>query len=313
MNRPLSFIFIISSLFLFSCSSGGKKYTDTPTSGDIIILADESYEPLVKVQIDTFMDIYKYANIHVRYLPESEVFKQLLNDDTVRLAIVTRELKVNEQTFFANRKIIPRTLKVAEDAVALIVNNENTDTLVKFEKLKDIFSGKIRTWENIGDSKSKDSILVVFDKSGSANARYLKEVFLGDTDFPKNIYAAKSNAEVVEYVSNHKAAIGVIGLNWISDHDAPSAIGFLKKIKVVALTPPDTVPDREYYQPIQAYIALKKYPLTRGVYIISKEGRNGLGTGFASFMAGDKGQRLIRLMGLLPATMPVRLVKINNE
>lgn len=259
------------------------------------------------------MDIYKYANIHVRYLPESEVFNQLLNDDTIRIAIVSRELNTNEQTFFVNRKIIPRTLKVAEDAVAIIVNNENKDTLVTFEKLKDIFSGKNSTWDNMGDLKNRDSILVVFDKSGSANARYLKEVFLGSDDFPKNIYAAKSNAEVVEYVSNHKAAIGVIGLNWISDHDAPSAIGFLKKIKVVALTPPDTVPDRKYYQPIQAYIALKKYPLTRGVYIINKEGRNGLGTGFASFMAGDKGQRLVRLMGLLPATMPVRLIKINNE
>jgi phosphate transport system substrate-binding protein len=67
----------------------------------------------------------------------------------------------------------------------------------------------------------------------------------------------------------------------------------------------------DYYKPYQAYIALKNYPLTRDVMIINREGRNGLGTGFASFVAGDKGQRMIRLMGLLPATMPVRIIQVN--
>jgi phosphate transport system substrate-binding protein len=43
--------------------------------------------------------------------------------------------------------------------------------------------------------------------------------------------------------------------------------------------------------------------------MISREGRAGLGTGFVSFVAGDAGQRIIRMAGLLPATMPVRLIK----
>ena len=60
-----------------------------------------------------------------------------------------------------------------------------------------------------------------------------------------------------------------------------------------------------------AYIALKQYPLIREVYMINREGRAGLGTGFVSFVAGDQGQRIIRLMGMLPATMPVRIVKSN--
>jgi phosphate transport system substrate-binding protein len=54
---------------------------------------------------------------------------------------------------------------------------------------------------------------------------------------------------------------------------------------------------------------LKQYPLIRNVYIVNREGRNGLGTGFASFIAGDQGQRLLKLMGMLPATMPVRLIQ----
>ena len=300
---------------LISCnSSTTSKYSDTPTSGEIIILADESYEPLIRVQIDTFMEIYKYSKINVRYLPESEVFNQLLNNDTIRLAVVSRELKEDEKQFFERHKIIPRTLKVAEDALALIVHPENKDTLLSYENLQNILTGAVQTWAMLEKRKSTDTIIVVFDKSGSSGSRFLKDQFLGEGDFPHNVFAAKSNAEVVEYVSTHKNALGILGLNWISDGDDSVAVSYINKINVVALSSPDTIgSDREYYKPLQAYIALKKYPLIRSVYIISKEGRNGLGTGFASFVAGDKGQRMIRMMGLLPSNMPIRIIKINTE
>lgn len=305
------------SVFLFTACNNGKgtKYTDTPTSGEITILADESYEPLVQVQIDTFMDIYKYAKINVKYLPESEVFDQLLNNDSIRLAIVSRELSADEKEFFQAHKIIPRELKIAEDAIALIIHPENNDTILSYEQLESIINGKIARWSDLGSGGTNDSIRVVFDRSGSANARLLKDRFLKTNSFPKNVFAVKSNPEVVSYVNQHKSAIGIIGLNWISDRDDSSTVAFLNKIRLVALSMPDSAvgPEKEYNKPLQAYIALKTYPLTRGVYIISREGRNGLGTGFASFVAGDKGQRMIRMMGLLPATMPIRIVKVNTE
>jgi phosphate transport system substrate-binding protein len=307
------FIFLVA--IFFSCNSSSVKhdpFTDTPTSGEITIVADESYQPLVQAQLDTFMEIYKYAKINVLYLPESEVFNALMNNDSVRLAIVARELTDDEKTYFDKRKIIPRTLKVAEDAIALVVNKNNGDTLITYEQLTDIIRGKIVQWSQLNSGGSKDTIRIVFDRNGSANARFLNERFLKGEKFPPNIFATNSNAAVVEYVSSNKNSLGVIGVNWISDQDDSAAGEFLKKINVVALSMPDTAKSPlEFNKPFQAYIALKSYPLIRNVNIISREGRNGLGTGFASFVAGDKGQRMIRLMGLLPATMPVRIIKVN--
>jgi phosphate transport system substrate-binding protein len=308
-------IFLIISLIYFcSCNSSVKHdpFTDTPTSGEITIVADESYQPLVQVQIDTFMEIYKYAKINVKYLPESEVFNALMNNDSVRLAIVARELTNDEKVYFDNRKIIPRTLKIAEDAIALVVNKENMDTAISYEQLENILQGKIFRWDQLNSGGMKDSIRIVFDKNGSTNSRFLHEKFLNGKSFPSNIYATNSNSSVIDYVSQNKGTLGVIGVNWISDRDDSLATVFLNKISVVALSMPDTNNSAiEFNKPYQAYIALKKYPLLRNVNIISREGRNGLGTGFASFMAGDKGQRMIRLMGLLPATMPVRIIQVN--
>lgn len=115
-------------------------------------------------------------------------------------------------------------------------------------------------------------------------------------------------------MEQNKNAIGVIGVNWISDFDDSTAINFLNRIKVLGISEdPAPISTESYYQPYQAYIAQQAYPLRRYLYIISTEGRAGLGTGFAAYVAGDKGQRLILKSGLVPATMPVRVVGLGNQ
>jgi hypothetical protein len=46
--------------------------------------------------------------------------------------------------------------------------------------------------------------------------------------------------------------------------------------------------------------------LARDLYIINCQGYSGLGMGFASFVAGDIGQRIILKSGLLPIRTPGR-------
>jgi phosphate transport system substrate-binding protein len=301
--------------FFSGCKSGPEKptFTDTPTSGEITVVCDESYQPLISVESDTFHSIYQYAKVHVKYLPEGEAFRELVTNDSIRLIISSRKLNASEEDYFRGRKIIPRVTKVAIDAVALVINNENMDSLIRFEQLKNIISGNYTSWKQLNRASPLDTFVIVFDKSGSANARYLQETFNVDkTSLPKSWFATNSNADVADYVSKNKNAIGVISVNWISDRDDPMTDQFLSKIRVVELSPPETSQySGNFYKPYQAYVALKQYPLIRDVYMISREGRNGLGTGFAAFVAGDQGQRIIRLMGMLPATMPVRLIQAN--
>jgi len=304
----------VLSCFLASCGNSGKPgFSDTPTAGSIAIVSDESYQPLISTETDTFMGIYRRARVMVKYLPESDAFRELMNNDSIRLIVAARELNESEKDFFKGKSLIPRTTKIAIDAVAIILHPENADSLIKYEQFRDIITGKISMWKQLNKTSGGDSIRIVFDRNGSANTRYLKEKFLGKNQFPSNCYATNSNADVVDYVSRNKNAIGIISLNWISDRDDPAANSFLKKIRVAEISPPDTSKNAgEFFKPYQAYIALNQYPLIRNTYIISREGRSGLGTGFAAFVAGDQGQRIVRLMGMLPATMPVRLVRLNQ-
>ena len=100
----------------------------------------------------------------------------------------------------------------------------------------------------------------------------------------------------------------MIDLSWISDTDDSTANSFLKTIKVLEVRH-----DSGSFKPYQAYVATRDYPLLRKVYLISREARAGLGSGLIAFIRSDKGQRVILKAGLVPATMPVRIVEVNRE
>jgi phosphate transport system substrate-binding protein len=121
------------------------------------------------------------------------------------------------------------------------------------------------------------------------------------------------NIDVADFISKTPNAIGVMGISWISDSRDPKSLSFLKKVKVSGISTLDPPTSENCYQPFQAYIATGKYPLTRFVYMILTEPRAGLGTGFTSFVAGDKGQRIILKTGILPYVEPVRIVNVKEE
>lgn len=294
-----------------ACNRAGT-IDDTPTSGSLKISVDESFAPIIDSHVYTFQKLYKYAKVKAEYKSEGDVVKDLLTD-SARVIVLARRLTPNENKVFESLKITPRVTKVAIDGVALIVHPENKDTLLAVSQLKDIFTGKITSWSQVNPKSRLNDITIVFDNSNSSTSRFVIDSINNKQPLPAKAFASKSNPALVDYVAKNPNAIGVIGVNWISDFDDSVAIGFLRKIKVVAVGRQKNLaaPD-QYYQPFQGYLAQGTYPLRRDLYVISREARAGIGTGFASFVAGDKGQRIFLKSGLLPATMPIRLVNVTD-
>ena len=77
---------------------------------------------------------------------------------------------------------------------------------------------------------------------------------------------------------------------------------------------PKTMPNStEYYKPSQTNLAEGFYPLIRKIYMLNYEGGRGLGTGFATFVAGDVGQKIVLKSGLAPVRLELREVKVRKE
>ncbi|MBI4646833.1 MAG: substrate-binding domain-containing protein [Bacteroidia bacterium] len=310
IQLPIKFIFL---LIIAGCYQGTDRLDETPTRGNIKISVDESYQLLLDTEIYTFQSLYPYAKINAQYKPEYEIYTDFFND-SVRAIVTNRKLTKDEEDALKSNSIIPRTTLIAYDALALIINNKNPDTTMRFDQVQDIFTGKITVWKQINVQSPLTNIFVVFDNEKSGNVRYFQERFSIGVNFPSNFGAVKTNPEVINYVEKNINALGIISVNWISDKDDTLSLSFLKRIKVVAICSPlDADGSDYYYRPYQGYIAEKSYPFIREVYMISREHFSGLGSGFISFVASDPGQRIILKSGLVPAIAPVRLIQIKDH
>ncbi|NVO19120.1 MAG: substrate-binding domain-containing protein [Bacteroidetes bacterium] len=309
-----AWVYLIFCLILSLCFSncrnpmGVQPLDETPTRGNIRICVDESFKLLFDTQLYTFQSLYINAKIKADYKPEKEVIQDLIND-SVQNVVCTRDLTQSEKDFLFSQKYVVRSTKVAHDAIALIINPENPDSLLLVQQFEDILKGKLKTWKEINPKSSENAINVVFDNNKSANVRYFRDKFSLTGNFPSNCFAVNSNEEVMNYVKKNRNALGIISVNWISDTRDSTSEHFLKSIKVVEVGKDDAT----YCKPYQGYIAEGSYPFCRDVYMLGRETFSGLGSGFISFVAGDKGQRIILKSGLVPATMPIRLIEINRE
>jgi phosphate transport system substrate-binding protein len=297
-----------------SCKKKNKdgKWLDTTTTGIIPIACDECFLPIIRAEIDVFESIYKSANILPIYTNEVEAI-DLLMKDSVRLAVVSRDLSEKEKAAFLVKKMQVRARKIAVDAIALIVNKENQDTIIGVPVIKKILTGEITEWNQIYPGSKLGKIDVMFDNPNSSTVRYAIDSICYGEPLSDKLYAQKTNMDVVEMVAKLPNALGIIGVNWISNENDTTNMSFSQKIKVMAVSPKEEANYENSFQPYQAYIALNDYPLTRDVFILLSDPRSGLSTGFTSFVMSDRGQRIILKSGILPAVQPIRLVSIKDE
>lgn len=297
----LLFAWCISTI---SCNGPNERTDiDTPESGQIHISVDESFKPVIDSQIQVFEALYPKSKIIAEYKSEAECLKDLIKDST-RMIIITRGLTEDEEKFYKDSlTYTPTWSKVANDAIALIVNGKSKDTLFTMSKIRGILDG------TTGDKEK-----AVFDGlSATSTVRYAIDSILRGKPFDtKKVFASKSSLEVINYVSENQDAVGFVGVSWIGNKEDTSQLSFLKKVKIVSVEC-EACEGKPYVKPYQANIMLKRYPLVRGLYYILKENYDGLGSGFANFMEYEKGQLIFRRAYLGPAKMnfTIRSATIN--
>ena len=294
MNRR-TIIKIITALtigfIVIKCNSKVEK--ETILTGTANVMVDESLLPILQEQKQIFEDKYK-ATINLLPSSEAEILQALLKN-TNQIAVLTQKLSINDSLRFIKMKRYPRQTPFASDAIALIANKKVNDTLVSIQEIIDFMHGK-------ASSEIKG---LVFDNPNSSSVRYMNDLAGLKTTPEKNIFSFKTNQEVIKYVSENNGMIGVVGLNWLQQHNVDT-----KNIRLMSVK---SLKNDAYIYPSQNNIADKSYPLARDLYIINCQGFSGLGMGFASFITGEIGQRIILKSGILPYRMPGRNIVIRKN
>ncbi len=280
---------------IYSCK-GDSDTKETILTGSTSILVDESVLPIIEDQVAVFESQY---NATIKLLPQSEKesVQSFVNNKT-RTIILSRKLNKVEKAIFKNKKITPLETPFAIDAIALIKNKNTKDSIQDISEIVAFLKGN--------PTKIKG---LVFDNANSSTTRYFLEL-AGLKSMPDaGVFSFKTNEEVIRYVSQNEGMIGVVGVNWIFQPSL-NIKKILKKITVLSIKDKNT---NGYVYPSQENIATRKYPLARVLYIINCQGFEGLGIGFASFISGEIGQRIILKSGLAPVREPSRNISIRNK
>ena len=237
--------------------------------------------------------------------------EMLLNKKTY-LLITARDFKPEELKNLKDRGYAPRTIRLAYDGLALIINKENTDSCITVKDIARILDGSATKWSDIYPGSKRGDITLVFDNEKSSAVHYAEDSILGGKPITsKNVTAAQTSAEVVNYVAKTPNAIGIIGSNWLNDKRDTTNLTFNKNIRLMSVSKLDTATPNNSWKPYQYYIYNNNYPLIRTIYGLLNDPRNGLPWGFAHFIESAKGQMIILKAGLLPVNGQITIRSVN--
>ncbi|MDE6196899.1 MAG: substrate-binding domain-containing protein, partial [Muribaculaceae bacterium] len=132
-----------------------EKDPNSSTSGTTTMVCDNTFENILKQEVDVFEYQYPDAHILVRYGTQAEAFDSLFSLNT-RSVVVSRDLTPEEKRGLKakykrerNANINVRSAKIAVDAVAFIVNPRNTCEKLTVSELADIMSGESPQWNDL--------------------------------------------------------------------------------------------------------------------------------------------------------------------
>lgn len=303
MKIKLLGILLVIVAFI-SCEKGAKLTKDskeTVVTGTTSILVDETIFPIVEDVVAVFENEYKNAKINLISKSEGEIL-QLIKEDHSKIAILARNLNSEELQYFSNKKIIPRITEFAEDAVVFIAHKDNAMETVSIDAFSKKLTGEDAQW------KQK----VVFENPQSSTISFLKATLkFGQID-TKQVFSMKNSQELVQFIAENKDAVGVVGVNWLLQPPVDLEAS-VQNVKILGISIPAIKEGKSFVKPNQSNIADHSYPWTRKLYLLNFQGGKGLGMGFASYIAGENGQRIILKSGLSPIKFPSREINVKKS
>ncbi|MBE9569000.1 MAG: phosphate ABC transporter substrate-binding protein [Proteobacteria bacterium] len=249
-----------------------KKKANTITlTGSTTVL------PIAQRAAETFMEIRPKANISVRG-GGSGVGIAALIDGTADIASASRPMKTKEVKTAREKGVNPVETIIARDGIAIIVHPENPINELSLVQLKDIYTGEIAGWDEVG-GESK-TIVVVSRDVASGTFEVFKKLILKGGKAKDDALMLASNRAVAATVEQAPGAIGYVGLGYISTD-----------VKVLKM---------EGGLPSLEAVAKGEYKLARPLFMYTNGKPKGLAKEFIDFILSPQGQGIVKDLGFVP-------------
>lgn len=269
----------VSTLLIGGC---GTRQTSVDVRGS------DTMVNLGAAWAEAYMAKNKHMTIAVQGGGSGTGIKSLI-DKNCNIAQASRPIKASELEQGRAAGLDIKEFIVAYDGVAMVVHPSNPVSDLTLEQLGSIFRGEITNWKEIGGS---DAVMVVTARDTSSGTHvFVKELVvqqkqtLKNAEYGPGVQFLPSMAAIVTEVSQNPAAIGYVGLGYLTPQI--KALGVKKNAASPAVTP------------TAATVTDKTYEVARPLFLYLPGEAKGEVKSYLDWILSAEGQQIVAKLGFV--------------
>ena len=260
---------LIGSLAVGCGSSDGSASQD---SNKVTISGSTSVGPVVEVLGEDFSAKNEGISVEVQQIGSSAGIKNAI-EGTSQIGMASRDLKDEEKASGL------KETQIAIDGIAVITNKNNEVKDLTLEQVKDIYTGKITNWKEVG---GKDAPIVVVSREDGSGTRdgFQENVGFESEELTKDAQISDGSGNIKSIVEGNENSIGYISFGYVDD-------------KVNSLT-------IDGVELTVENVKDNKYAIARPFLLVNKEDKiSEEGTKFIEFILSEEGQKIVEDKGFI--------------
>lgn len=257
------------SLVATACAPA-QQDAPSPDSGAVTLAGSTSIQPFAERWAEEY-----HGNRIIVQAGGSTAGIKAAHDGTADIGMSSRALQPAETTG------LTQTI-VARDGIAVIVHATNPVKALTLTQLRDIYSGHVTNWREVGGRDAAITVITREDGSGTRDA--FEEFVMGEGhDIAVSALVTAYSGGLRKMVSQDPGAIGYVTFSQLNP-------------QVHALAIDGVVPT-------EPAVASGAYRLQRPFVFLTRGPPDGAALQFIRFVLSDAGQQLARTQGLAPVSI----------
>lgn len=252
--------------------------TSAVWAGSVQINGSTTVLPIAQKVTEGYMKEYPDVSISVSGGGSGNGIKALI-DGTTDIANSSRFIKDEEVKLAVEKGAYPVPFAIAYDCIVPVVHPGNPVKGLSLDQLKDIYTGKIKNWKEVGGSDG-EIVVISRDTSSGTYEVWEEKVMKKERVFNGALLQA-SNGAIVQTVSKNKYALGYLGIGYVD-----------KSVKALTV---NGIPGNE------ETTLSGKFPVSRPLFVFTRGWPSGDTLKFINYMLNpQKGQKFVKEAGFVP-------------
>ena len=258
---------------LSACTSNNNdKQTSDGSSATVSISGSTSVGPLAEKLAAKYTE-EENTNIEINQIGSSAGITNAISGVS-EIGMSSRDLKEEERASGLNEVVI------AYDGIVVVTHPSNKVKDLTMEQVKQIFTGEVTNWNELGGDDLEIVVVSREDGSGSRDA-FQEIVEYSSGELIRNSIIASGNGNIKTTVANNKHAVGFISFEYIDD-----------SISTIDINGVEATAEN---------VLQEKYSLSRPFLFVYKEGQlTDAGQRFIDFILSEDGQLIAAEAGAIP-------------